>query len=186
MLPNLLCRSRCRNLLRHTRQFRIVTVVALFAVSAITFSGCADSTEPSETPGPGRFTLNLSGSTTLDLEGTAFPTPSPANGLLQEIRMIAVNPSRGYTLIIEFAPPMTIVEGSRPVAPTSSTKATFTIFDRGAGKYLEIASAQAGTLTTDQCTLWLRCPGTFTGQFLMSDSTPATITASFDARLTTQ
>ena len=169
------------------RPLRIVMTAVLIPVGAAAFSGCADSTNPAEPASAGRFTLRVNGPTVLDLEGTAFPTPSPTNGLLEKIRMIAVTPARGYTLDIAFAPPVTFVEGLRNVAPDSATKATFTVFDRIAGEYLEIADAQSGTLTLGRCSLSLRCPGTFTGRFFFrSDSMSVTITASFDARLQTR
>lgn len=150
-------------------------------IGALASLACSDRTAPDDSPGAGRFTLQVRGPAAIDAEGIAFSTPAFNTGAVEKVQLISITPGVAYTLTILFAPPMVTRSGSLSLAPGSSTQATFAIFDRGRLEYTEQTTAHAGTLTLERCSLIL-CVGALTGHFLFSDSLPATITASFDAR----
>ena len=69
---------------------------------------------------------------------------------------------------------------SQPAVPP--VRATFFVFDRNLNDYAQIAPAQSGTLTLEECSL-AKCVGTLTGQFALGSTVQlSTITAAFHAR----
>jgi hypothetical protein len=167
-----------------TRNCRFIVshVIPLLVAVAATVS-CSDSSGPNGTSNAGRFTIQVRGPANLDLVGHADVYPGLTSGTIENLNLVTTTTNLFYRLEIFFAPPISAPRGSFAVGTTAAVRATFYIFDRTLNDYAQIAPAQSGTLTMEECSL-SKCVGTFTGQVLLGSQTQqSTITASFHARL---
>ncbi len=160
-------------------------LLALILHAAVVAAGCSDSSGPSDQLDAGAFTMQVRGPANLDLAGQADVSPGLTSGgiqPIQRIHLVTITVALIYRLEIIFAPPVPAPSGAYAVGSTSPVRATFYIVDRSTNEFAQIAPAQSGTLTLDECSL-ARCVGGFSGTFpLGSTVQQSTITASFNAR----
>jgi hypothetical protein len=156
-------------------------LVILYATSIA--AGCSDSAGPDNQTDPGRFTIQVRGPTNLHMEGQAEVYPGLGSGTIERFNFVTATTAIVYRLEIVFAPALPSPSGSFAVGSGSPARATFFVFDRNLNDYAQIAPAQSGTLSLEDCTL-ARCVGTLTGQFALGSTVQlSTITAAFHARL---
>ena len=160
-------------------------VVSALLFASLVTAGCSDASGPGDQLDPGEFAMQVRGPTNLDLRGQADVTPGLTSAgvqPIQRIHLVTVTPALVYRLEIIFAPPVPAPSGSFAVGSTSPVRATFYIVDRSTNEFAQIAAAESGTLTLEECSL-ARCVGGFNGTFpLGSTVQQSTISASFHAR----
>jgi hypothetical protein len=171
--------------LHFTRPMRMRYATGI-VFAALVAGSCSDGSGPGDQLAAGRFTMQVRGPANLDLEGQAEVTPGLTSGgvqPIQRIHLVSVTPALFYRLEIIFMPPVPTPSGSFAVGPTSPIRATFYIVDRSTNEFAQIAPAQSGTLSLEECSL-ARCVGMLSGRFpLGSTVQQSTITADFHARL---
>jgi hypothetical protein len=143
--------------------------------------GCEDGSGPDELAA-GRFAMQVRGPTNLNLEGDAQVFPGLGAGTIETVHLVSHESNVVYRLQINFVPFVNAPRGSFAVTANGAVQASFFIANLDTGQQLQMAVAQSGTLTLQECSL-SRCAGAFTGQFPLGSSVQqSSITASFHAR----